>query len=270
MAAALCTTGCAQLFGLDETHVNGGDDAIDAAVDGPSVDAGPVPPCDQPLACAGRLCGQFVDYATGQAIRDQSGLAVACDGGQVAPPCTLAVTVVDYVTLENNEAVAVGTVDTCGRISLPVLDDPEVAWAIVAEDSANMYARSGGVVTAAQFDAALGTTYSFPVIDVNSASMAPNGAWLAVAFDQNLNPLEGVQFMLDGNVVSPPSVVYYSDPDPATHQELAFGQTATGPNGSGALLSPTGDLQISGCTELDPLDVRPIANVYLFRGLVCF
>ena len=69
--------------------------------------------------------------------------------------------------------------------------------------------------------------------------------------------------------MTPGSIVYFTDESPTTHESPSFGASATGANGSAVLIDPEGDLQILGCDTGDPLEVRPIVNLYLLRGLVC-
>ena len=189
MAIALGATGCAQLFGLDETHVGGGDDVVDldaAGIDSSSTDIDAqedLPACGLPLDCNGRICGQLVDFRTGNPIGSSSGAAEPCEAGAASPPCSFAISMHDYATIEDNNPVSVGTVDTCGRIAV---DDPGSAgngWAVIVDDSAVMYERSAAVISPAQYSFADDAQYSMIMIDVGSTGPVPDGAWLARAFD---------------------------------------------------------------------------------------
>jgi hypothetical protein len=130
--ALLALTGCAQLFGLEETTF----DQRDAPTDAPSV-------CDFAPACTssvGRsVCGQLfgVGATAGVPLRVASPTGEACVSGNTEGPCALAVQGMTKAELfaGGPDRVA-GTIDDCGRYVVPDLDlaEPDVAVLFTGTD----------------------------------------------------------------------------------------------------------------------------------------
>jgi hypothetical protein len=131
VAFLLCLTGCAQLFGLEETTF----DQQDAPLDAPSV-------CDGAPACTSSIgrsvCGQVFGTGAqaGVKLRVAAPTGEKCVAGNTEGPCALTVTGSPMATFFDGTLTGqvVGQIDDCGRYVVGDLDSNADDIAIVFTD----------------------------------------------------------------------------------------------------------------------------------------
>jgi hypothetical protein len=128
LLALFALTGCAQLLGLDNTHF----DYQDGAVDAPSVCDGVPANC---VSTSGRtVCGRLVDTGSMAAtqVRAANVTGMECQPGAFDAPCALTVAGQPAASYFGGVADKIaGTIDDCGRFVVPDLPAAEPNIAIV-------------------------------------------------------------------------------------------------------------------------------------------
>jgi hypothetical protein len=159
-------TGCAQIFGLQDTKF----DFQDAPTDSPSVCDGPGMTC-VPSSTGRTVCGRL--QGTGGLadlpIRADAPTGAACKASTTAP-CALTVTGMPLASFLNGATTGevAGTVDDCGRYTIPNLDMTAADVAIIVEGTG--FKRTASLV--------FGRMTS-PGVDDNTVALVVSDATLA-------------------------------------------------------------------------------------------
>lgn len=201
--AAVSSTGCAQLLGLDDTRF----EPLDAATDAPSL-CDPVPP--RCTSATGRsVCGQIYETGdrAGASLRATSPTGEMCGPGNLEGPCGLSVAGLPLASYFAGSVTGrlTGVIDDCGRYVVRDLDPAATNIAIVLEGAsyrrtaALLLGRPTGVGTDERVDA-------FAVDDGTVVGWAAqlgstpdlSAAYLIRYRSVNGGPLAGEQVAMDG------------------------------------------------------------------------